>query len=235
MTASIQVVETFTSVQGEGPSAGEPATFLRLANCNLACVWCDTRHSWDWESYDKQAEVDVVAPEALTARLEEEIPPHVRLLVLTGGEPLLQQASITRVLGHLRASRPGLRVEVETNGTIAPSSDLQAQVHLFVVSPKLANSHLAEKRRLRPSALRELAGLNAVVKFVVENPKDVSDAVETAASAGFSRDRVWVMPQTTSPSDLGALIADLAPAAIAAGVRVSPRLHILAWGDARGM
>lgn len=234
MTTPIQVVEIFTSIQGEGPSAGEPATFLRLANCNLSCMWCDTRHSWDWESFDKKTEVVAFSPEELIRQLLEEIPEHVRLLVLTGGEPLLQQATIAPVLAQLLGSRPDLRVEVETNGSIAPSAGLRTQVHMFVVSPKLANAGVPEKRRLRRDALIALSRTNSVAKFVVEGTADVDAAVEAGTAAGFDRQRIWVMPQTTSGSDLGRLIAELAPAAVSAGVKVSSRLHILAWGDTRG-
>ena len=44
--------EIFHSIQGEGVSAGTPTVFLRLATCNLACTWCDTRYTWDWRRFD---------------------------------------------------------------------------------------------------------------------------------------------------------------------------------------
>ena len=234
MNTVIPIVETFVSLQGEGPSAGEPALFVRLANCNLSCVWCDTRHSWDWGTFEKDDEVTVLSPDALLGRLVRELPDHVRLLVLTGGEPLLHQGAAADVLASLQTVRPGLRVEVETNGTIVPTHAFRDLVHLFVVSPKLANSEVPEERRLRPSALAAFLELPAVLKFVLEGPDEVQEAVDVAERSGFSRSRVWVMPQTTSAAELGARIAELAPAAIGAGLRVSSRLHVLAWGDARG-
>lgn len=234
MSALIPVVETFVSLQGEGPSAGEPALFLRLGNCNLTCVWCDTRHSWDWAVFDRAEEVEDFEPDELFERLVGLLPSHVNLVVVTGGEPLLHQTAIAPVLDRLLARRPDARVEIETNGTIAPTSDLRDLVHLFVVSPKLANANIPEKRRLRPSALSEFSRLRSVLKFVVNGPDDVREAGEVAATCGFPHSRVWVMPQTTSTEDLGPLIAALAPAAIEAGFKVSSRLHVLAWDDARG-
>ncbi|MEX0153802.1 7-carboxy-7-deazaguanine synthase QueE [Microbacterium sp. LMI1-1-1.1] len=234
MSATLPVIETFVSLQGEGPSSGEPAFFLRLAHCNLSCSWCDTKHSWDWEQFDRSQEVEDVPADILLHRLEAGIPPRVHLLVLTGGEPLLHQRPMAPLLSALRISRPDVRVEVETNGTIPPDPKFAALVHLFVVSPKLANSGMPQKLRLKSRFLSALAALPSVVKFVVEAPIDVAEAVEVARSNGYATSRVWVMPQTTSASEVGPLIATLAPAAIAAGVRLSARLHILAWGDARG-
>jgi len=234
MSSLIPLVETFVSLQGEGPSAGEPALFVRLGNCNLNCVWCDTRHSWDWETFDKSEEIKAVSAEQLVTRVRRDLPDRVRLLVLTGGEPLLHQAAADALLADLRDTRPDVRVEVETNGTIAPTRAWRDLVHLFVVSPKLANSNIPEKRRLRPSVLTEFSTLPSVLKFVVESPLDVEEAAAIAMGSGFDRSRVWVMPQTTEAAELGLLIARLAPAAIQSGFKVSSRLHVLAWGDARG-
>ena len=230
----IPLVESFVSLQGEGPSAGEPALFLRLGNCNLSCVWCDTRHSWDWDTFDKAEEVENVDAADLCARLLGQLPDTVHLLVLTGGEPLLHQTVVAPILRDLQTRRPDLRVEVETNGTIVPTSALIDIVRLFVVSPKLQNSGVPEKRRLRVPVLQTFAALPSVLKFVVTGPDDVAEAARISDNAGFPGDRVWVMPETTSAEDIGALVAALAPAAISSGFKVSSRLHVLAWGDIRG-
>lgn len=234
MNTLVPVVEIFVSLQGEGPSAGEPALFLRMASCNLSCVWCDTPYSWDWEAFNKNEEVTSLSPDDLCSRLARELPNEVHLLVLTGGEPLLHQRPMADVLVSFQKLRPDVRVEVETNGTIAPTPAFREIVDLFVVSPKLANSEVPEKRRLRYPTLTLFSELPAVLKFVVEGSAEVQEAVSVAERSGFSRSRVWVMPQTTSATDLGPRIAKLAPAAIRAGIKVSSRLHVLAWGDARG-
>ena len=48
----LKLSEIFESIQGEGPTAGEPCVFLRLAMCNLHCRWCDTKYTWDWKKYE---------------------------------------------------------------------------------------------------------------------------------------------------------------------------------------
>jgi len=72
----VRVVETFRSFQGEGPRAGEPAEFIRLAGCNRNCEWCDTRAAQD--------------PAAGVMRELEDLLPRRGLVIITGGEPLYQ-------------------------------------------------------------------------------------------------------------------------------------------------
>ena len=84
----MQVNEIFKSIQGEGPNFGKPAIFLRTAQCNLKCTWCDTKYTWDWKNYDFSKEVkEMTIDEVKDAITELEI----KHLVITGGEPLLQQ------------------------------------------------------------------------------------------------------------------------------------------------
>ncbi len=83
--------EIFYSLQGEGVTAGTPTVFLRLANCNLSCSWCDTKYTWDWQSYDPQREVMELSDDEAHERILAFECPH---LVITGGEPLMQQRAL---------------------------------------------------------------------------------------------------------------------------------------------
>ena len=153
--------ELFASLQGEGPSAGRPCAFVRLSNCNLACRWCDTAYTWRFagpDAYDRKAE-QIVLPEADVAERIRAL--GQERLVVTGGEPLLQAPALARMLallgvrpreggglgeaGETSARDRRLRgdaptVEVETNGTVAPPPALDALIHQYNVSPKLAHS-----------------------------------------------------------------------------------------------
>ena len=90
--------EIFHSIQGEGISAGVPSVFLRLATCNLKCRWCDTKYTWDWSNLDYATEVVELATPELLAKIQSFKCTHV---VITGGEPLLQQAELEPLIESL--------------------------------------------------------------------------------------------------------------------------------------
>src|SRR5581483_5723976 len=169
--------EIFESIQGEGPSAGRPSVFLRLAYCNLRCSWCDTRYTWDWQNYDPQREVSEYSIAQLDAALNEF---ESENLVLTGGEPLLQQDRIEVLLE--RQSRRGRRIEVETNGTILPTLQMEGLVNQWNVSPKLENSgETAARRRILSVLDAYRKNERAFFKFAIQSPSDVIE-VEKLAS-----------------------------------------------------
>src|SRR6185503_1731335 len=116
----LKVSEIFASIQGEGPSAGAPSVFLRLAQCNLHCAWCDTKYTWDWTTYRFEDEVRTESVSAVAVRLRAH---SEQRLVVTGGEPLLQEEALFELF-RLLDERARYVVEIETNGTIAPSEAL---------------------------------------------------------------------------------------------------------------
>lgn len=213
--------------QGEGPSAGQRAAFLRLADCNLACAWCDSRHSWDWRRYDRAAETELVSVETVADRL---VTLGTDLVVITGGEPLLQAEAVTELASVLRAA--GRRVEVETNGTIPPPQQLTDLIERFNVSPKLRNAGLGS-RPIDAAALSAfVASGKAVFKFVVCGADDAAQIAALQHAHGL--DPVWVMPQATSPEEVVSGIRQLAETALEHRWNLTGRLHILLWGDQRG-
>lgn len=230
---TLRVNETFRSLQGEGPSIGQPALFLRLADCNLACSWCDTRYSWDWAQFDSRQERHDVISTDLAGTIITDLP-ESGLLVVTGGEPLLQQAGLLELIPTVRASVPGLRVEIETNGTVPPVREFSQVVNLFVVSPKLANSSLPEKRRIRPKALTSFPKDRSVLKFVVEQGSELREVEAIRTLTGVGRDRTWIMPEGTTREVILGRLEELSAPVVGADYNLSPRLHILLWSDARG-
>jgi len=130
MSTAFSVVERFTSVQGEGYLSGTPAHFLRLAGCNalaqhLTCAdWCDTGYSWGGGCQHEMVDFDAVHA-ALHAS-------NAPLLVITGGEPMLQGEAIDRYLAKYPEPTWGRTVAIETNGTLPRErSDVW-----YTVSPK---------------------------------------------------------------------------------------------------
>ena len=222
--------EIFATLQGEGPSIGTPSTFVRLAGCNLACSWCDTPYTWDWKTFSKERRVQRMSIERVLTAVFQHTSKNV---VITGGEPLLQAQPLVELGRCLTES--GRRIEVETNGTIAPPSVLTPYVAEWNVSPKLPNSGESEERRLKSDPLREFASLgNAWFKFVVMDRDDLNEVLALIDEYDLKRDRVLLSPEGVGPGDLTRRMQDLAVPAIELGLRMVPRLHILLWGDVPG-
>jgi organic radical activating enzyme len=170
------VIEIFDSLQGEGYWTGTPMTFVRLAGCNapdlsLDCVrWCDTAGSWD------SLEGELLSAAAILERA------HLPRMCLTGGEPLLQAEGVAELVAE--AHRRGMRVHLETNGTIAPPPagpgsaagshavdfDLGESFDWTVVSPKPPAYSVAP----------EWEGLIDELKLVVDRSMDAATAERLA-------------------------------------------------------
>ena len=179
MTADLLVAEIFgPTLQGEGPSAGQRAAFLRLSRCNLSCTWCDTPYTWDHRRFDLAVETHRMSRLDVSDRLFGIDAP---LVVITGGEPLLQQERLTWLVDLCRAR--GKRVEIETNGTIAPSQGLTGALRgSFNVSPKLAGSGQPRALRINDEALRRFVRSGkALFKFVVTEANELEEIAELEA------------------------------------------------------
>jgi len=222
--------EIFHSLQGEGVSIGTPSVFLRLALCNLVCTWCDTRYTWDWRAYDYRVEVMEAPLEIVEEKIVGYECPH---LVVTGGEPLLQQKALAPLLHSL--ARRGFSIEVETNGTITPEPGLLETVEQWNVSPKLANSVNSPHRREVSESLHAFQHLpNAYFKLVVVEPSDLEEIVALVQTYDIPRNRVILMPEGRDPQHLRESSEWLSRICVKEGFRFSSRLHILLWGDKRG-
>ncbi len=227
--AALVVSEVFgPTLQGEGPSAGQAAAFVRLGRCNLACTWCDTPYTWDWERHDPADELTTMAVTGVLARLDAM---GVDLLVVTGGEPLLQQRHLPPLLEGAKAR--GWTVELETAGTVPPTAAVDL-VDRFNVSPKLAGSGMAFERRYKPDVLRAFQATGrAVFKFVAAGPSDLDEVDAMVAECGL--EHVWVMPEGVDGPTLLERMQALAPHVVARRWNLTPRLHVLLWGDQRGI
>lgn len=230
--------EIFASLQGEGPSAGRPCTFVRLSRCNLACVWCDTAYTWRFTgdnrphreaaAYDR-AENQVTLDEAEVARRIMALGGN--RLVITGGEPLLQGAALARMVSLLE----GHAIEIETNGTVAPHPALDPLVDQYNVSPKLSHSGNPPDLAQIPERLAAWAEEpKAYFKFVIASPEDLSEVQALRDRYAIAAERIFLMPEGTSSEVLRERMRWLAPLAQENGFRLSDRLHIHLYGDTRG-
>jgi len=155
----VMVTSCFATLQGEGPFSGEPAVFVRLSKCNRACTFCDTWFdSGDILTFDqilskihgavdKEVENNGIVRESFMDNL---------LIVVTGGEPMLQR-NLTSFLEFLH--NQGFRTQIESNGDFL--RPLPAKTTL-VVSPK-ANENTGHYGDIRPDVFERAN----VLKFVV--------------------------------------------------------------------
>jgi 7-carboxy-7-deazaguanine synthase len=212
----LTVCETFTSLLGESTLAGLPAFFIRLSGCNLRCRYCDTTYAYeggeDWEV------------ESLVHAARQS---PTRLVLVTGGEPLLQKG----VRGFLdRLLKAGLEVLLETNGSL-PLQGVDSRVRR-IVDVKCPGSGMS--RHNLWSNLDILTPRDEV-KFVIDDKDDFDWAVEVAERYRLpGRLPVLISPVFGAP---------LTPAEVAAWIiesglplRLNLQLHKYIWGpEARGI
>lgn len=230
---TLTVSEVFgPTVQGEGPSQGRRAAFVRLGRCNLDCSWCDTPFTWDWSGkngtvYDPTVELSRQSVEAVAAQVRAM---DVPLVVVTGGEPMIQQRKIVTLASLL----PGVAVEVETNGTIRPDN-ATTRCARYNVSPKLANSGIDEDRRIVPDAIAALRDSGkAQWKFVVQGVACMDEVDGFVDRFGLDPGDVWVMPEGRDDPTLRGHLGLVAERAVVSGYNLTGRMHVTLWGDVRG-
>lgn len=228
----LPVTEVFSSVQGEGRWAGYPAVFIRLAYCNLGCIWCDTRYTWDEAKLDLGTRLTTTQVAERARGLIENVErvPHV---VITGGEPMLHQVRLPQLIDQLM--KVGFSFfEMETNATIVPSDELRNRVSWWNCSPKLRNSGLNDKDTCVPSAVSAIAATGkADFKFVIRSHGDVEELISTYGNH-ISRESIMLMPEGSSASAQLAVMPMVLEACRRYSFRFSPRYHILTWGNLRG-
>jgi organic radical activating enzyme len=208
--------------------------FLRLGGCNLSCRWCDTPYTWDWNGIGDRgvayAPSDELHPMRVGDAIDRLLLPRVKLVVISGGEPLNQQ----RRLGPLVTAllRAGTAIEFETNGTVVPLPELVRPGVRFNVSPKIANSGDPLHRRIKPDALRTFARTPGVAfKFVCAELSDLEEVAELVER--YRLRPVWIMPQGDEPATMARRLRLLADEVVSRGWNLTGRLHTLAWPSQR--
>lgn len=223
----------FFSIQGEGVSMGLPSCFLRLHLCNLKCKWCDSWYTWDSSRPEFLKEQQKWTLDETKKRIEDawtcKNEQRQKRLVITGGEPLIQQGLIERLLEMM----PDWFVEIETNGTIMPSKKLLKRVQ-FNCSPKLKNSGNKENIRFNKKVLLELSGANTFFKFVVSESNDIKEVEEEyVRPLNLNVNMVVIMPQGITPSEVRSNALKIVDSVKEKGYRLLTRLHVNLWGNKR--
>lgn len=229
---SLVLAECFgPTCQGEGPSCGRRCSFIRLGGCNLSCTWCDQPETWDASRFDLRATLTRTPVGDIVRRALDGDP---RLVVISGGEPLLHQRQPGWADLLTALVTAGVEVEVETNGTIPPTPYTAERVSRFNCSPKLAHAGDPQAKRINGKALAVLRWTGRVCfKFVCTGPGDLEEVARFTRDHDIPPHLVWIMPECTDRADLNQRLALLAEPAITAGYNITSRLHVAVWGDER--
>jgi 7-carboxy-7-deazaguanine synthase len=221
---SVYVSEVFFTVQGEGILTGVPSVFVRLSGCNLRCTWCDTPYT-SWNATGQTLAIDALVDQVRGFGAQ-----HV---VLTGGEPMLQERA-----GELLARLDGLHRTVETAGTVFRDWPIE----LLSLSPKLSGSTPSgtwaarhDARRLPRDVLERLLVRypDHQVKWVVQTDAELAEI--DALELDVRPDRMLLMPEGRTAEQLNARMPWVVDACKQRGWRVCDRMHVRVWGDRRGV
>ncbi len=152
----MQIIEIYKSLQGESSYSGLPCVFVRLAGCNLRCVWCDSEYTFKGGSRMTQEQIEAEVHRLL---------PNQGLVEITGGEPMLQEREVVPLMESLLAS--GYTVLLETSGE-RPLSSVPAAV-VKIVDVKCPDS--GEGGSFLPENLNALTERDEL-KFVIASRRD---------------------------------------------------------------
>lgn len=246
MDAVLSVSEIFgPTVQGEGRSQGRAVVFLRLGLCNLDCSWCDTPYTWDWTgkngvAYDKETQLRKWSLAQVEMQLRSMMGADCTRLVISGGEPMLHQRRLVQLIERL--GNDGIAVEIETNGTVMPNESMidlcTSGVLSWNCSPKLSNSGIDYATRIDNEVLSVLANLATDFKFVIASDDDVHEVDALYADVlnfAVEPERMYLMPEGTETNTILGRLPWVMERAALRGWSVSPRLHVLAYGNKRGV
>lgn len=245
------IIDLHHILQGEGKLAGVPHILVRIAGCNLRCVFgnstCDTPYSSFSPEKGRYTFED----------LEEMVSnkPQIRAILVTGGEPGLYPEFIEKVLktfGHHF-------VTVETNGTLFPGSEIAERLDLVSISPKLYSSiptkektealnekyseanelrHRTLIQKVEPIANWISAAIDYQLKYVINTEEDIQEVLQQIGSleklAGkISLSKIFLMPAGITNEQLQEKRVWIMERCIDLGFNYSDRLQILAYGNRR--
>lgn len=246
------------TVQGEGKLAGTPSLFIRLATCNLRCIWqmddgsfcrCDTSYA-SFHPDDKKAwridEIVNVIKHNIGA---------MQHVVITGGEPLLQKNGLEALCKSIKEDLD-LHITIETNGTIF-SEELTKYVDLFSISPKLSNSVPSAERlkfynepetassKYHHEVRKNIGVLQSFInsakdlqlKFVVAKQSDADEIINDYLKIlkGYDKGDIMLMPLGATHEQIAKSNPIVLKMCIQNGWKYTPRIHIDIFGSKQGV
>ena len=176
---SLPVMEHFYTLQGEGFHQGKAAYFIRLGGCDVGCVWCDVKESWDASKHPR------LNVESLKLKVKET---PAEIVVITGGEPLMH--NLDSLTNELQAA--GLKTNIETSGAYP----LSGSWDWICLSPKKFKAPLPDIARFANE-----------LKIVVFNKSDF-DWAEKYAALVAPTCKLYLQPEWDKATEVTPLIID---------------------------
>lgn len=175
----LPVMESFYTIQGEGFHSGTPAYFIRLGGCDVGCVWCDVKESWDASQFEWLS-IEQIALQATASGTE--------LVVITGGEPLMYDLSeLTKAL-----KAKGLKLNIETSGAYP----LSGEWDWICFSPKKFKA-----------PLDEFYERSHELKVIVFNKSDFNWGQEHAEKMN-QHSKLFLQPEWSKEKEMTPLVVD---------------------------
>ena len=175
----LPIMEHFFTIQGEGTYSGRAAYFVRLAGCDIGCVWCDVKESWDSELHP------ILGIDYLVSKIEKTT---VDFVVITGGEPALYD--LTFLIKKLKILK--IDVAIETSGCY----ELKGIVDWYCFSPKKFKAPCKEAYQLANE-----------LKIVINHPSDLAWAEKHAEKVKPSC-KLYLQPEWSKSDSLLPLIIE---------------------------
>ena len=228
------------TIQGEGALIGQPTVFVRTGGCDYRCTWCDTMFAVD-NAY--RADWKPMSAEDIFAEVEKLSGSAPIMVSLSGGNPAIQPLGPLIKLGHDK----GYRFALETQGSIA--QDWFADLDVLILSPKPPSSNMDTDFDLLTKCI-DLAGDSSDIslKIVIQDEADYLYARETALK--YPDIPVYLQPVNHTPPPVDKMCAKIDIDGIMARMRwlvdraeqdhwrdvhILPQLHVLLWGNERGV
>jgi 7-carboxy-7-deazaguanine synthase len=243
MTELVRISEIFgPTIQGEGPLIGRPSVFVRTAGCDYRCAWCDTLYAVLPEYRDEWV---LMTPPQIVARVNELARDRPALVSLSGGNPSLQSLAPVIAIGR----RNGHSFALETQGSL--SQAWFAELDWLILSPKPPSSGMTTDWNALEACIDAAQGKpRCILKIVVFDDADYAYA--RTAAARYPTLPVYLQVGNPAPligtrtsiadeadvEDLLRRLRWLAGRVLADNwftATVLPQLHVLAWGNKRGV
>lgn len=231
----MDVIEVFKSIQGEGKTQGRECVFIRFPNCNLKCLFCDSKYTWkNIKNIKKVSFSDKIFTKSDN-------------IVFTGGEPFLQK-NLQQIKKFISIWN-NKNYEIETNGTILLSDDMidflknNENKILFNISPKI-NIKQEECCQTEPIFITQIKHLKKyefynnidyIVKFLFKDEEDLKYIKDIQKKYYIDKSKIWCQPCGTSLDTLKKTTLKYFDKIINENWNISLRLHVFLFDNRRGV